>query len=442
MFYLQDRTPVLRRAIAEPNCTHIDMDRLFGHHQCQLCLIFPAVGWVYVCRQDSYQQGTAMSVPTKTPVELELNNQSPLRAELQTIGLSNSVIEAAEKDFYTLEQLDILKLQKLHLKQVISLAVQGFSNNKCSTLITKSSENNPPVTNIDGASVSVTNNDSVNSCSVETPEHSTKKLKLKHKTQLAPPCTFKACHTCRPYYKDRIYTSFGAVFAGEIAPLTAQDAAALPIGNANVLRNIGLRQPPRKHLLTDESAEVLPGSASQFTIQTTQSERDDLSRIKQSVRNFYKLGSRSLTELLNEFQMARLRKSLKNAFHNVFRTGRESSSEGSNITLPLPGTGKHRKLDQNVGEFDLGLLKRIRSFRRRILEVARNDSMPIVEVVEGNEEDYVAETNGDSLDSSEDSSDYSAYSGLSEGSEVEVDGGVALTEEAVEMHTPDIIMQV
>ena len=387
-----------------------------------------------------------MSTPTKTPVELELNDQSQLRAELQAIGLSNSVIEAAEKGFYTLEQLEILKLQKLHLRQVISLAVQGFSNNKCSTLITKSSENNPPVTNIDGASVSVTNNDSVNSCSVETPEHSTKKLKLKHKTQLAPPCTFKACHTCRPYYKDRIYTSFGAVFAGEIMPLTAQDAAALPIGNANVLRNIGLRQPPRKHLLTDESAEVLSGSASQFTIQTTQSERDDLSRIRQSVRNFYKLGSRSLTELLNEFQMAGLRKSLKNAFHNVFRTGRESSSEGSNITLPLPGTGKHRKLDQHVGEFDLGLLKRVRSVRRT-LEVARNNSMPVVEVMEGNEQDYmaetnVAETNGDSLDSSEDSSDYSAYSGLSEGNEVEVDGGVALTEEAVEMHTPDIITQV
>ena len=123
MFYLQDHTPVLRRAIAKPNCTHIDMDRLFGHHQCQLCWRFPALGWVYVCRQDSYQQGTAMFVPTKTPVELELNEQSQLRAELQAIGLSNSVIEAAEKDFYTLEQLEILKLQKLHLKQVISLAV-------------------------------------------------------------------------------------------------------------------------------------------------------------------------------------------------------------------------------------------------------------------------------------------------------------------------------
>ena len=386
-----------------------------------------------------------MSAPTKTPMELELNDQSPLRAELQAIGLSNSVIEAAEQGFYTLEQLEILKLQKLHLKQVISLMVQGFSNNKCSTPITKSSENNPPVTNIDGACVNVANNDSVSNCTVETPEHSPKKLRLKHKTQFTPPCTFKACHTCRPYYKDRICISFGAVLAGETAPLTAQDAAALPIGNVNVLRNIGLRQPPRKHLPMDESAEVLSGSASQFTIQTTQSERNDLSRIRQSARNFYKFGSRSFTELRNEFQMTGLRKSLKNAFHNVFRTGRESSSESSNITLPLPGTGKHRKLDQHVGEFDLGLLKRVRSVRRT-LEVARNNSMPVVEVVEGNEQDYVAETNvaetnGDSLDSSEDSSDYSAYSGLSEGSEVEVDGGVALTEEAVEMHTPDIITQ-
>jgi len=156
-FYLQDRTPVPRRAIAEPNCTHIDMDRLFGHHQCQLCLIFPTLEWVYVCRQDSYQQGTAMSVPTKTPVEFELNNQSPLRAEkLQAIGLSNSVIEAAEKDFYTLEQLEMLKLQKLHLKRVIPLRCKASQTISGSTPITKSSENNPPVTNIDGASVSVT----------------------------------------------------------------------------------------------------------------------------------------------------------------------------------------------------------------------------------------------------------------------------------------------
>ncbi|OCL15403.1 hypothetical protein AOQ84DRAFT_435023 [Glonium stellatum] len=434
---MKNRTPVLRRTVAKPNCTHIDMDRLFGHHQCQLCYRFPSLGWVYICRQDSHQQGTAQFAP-KTMPESELNSQSPLRAELEAIGLSNSVIEAAEKDSYTAEQLEILKLQKLHLKQVISLTMQIVSNNS-STPTTKLSENSSPITGIDGASVNLTNSDRVSDRAIETSERPVKKLKLKHKTQFVPPCMFKVCHTCRPYYKDRIYLSFGAVFAGEITPLTPKDAAALPVGNANVLRSIGLKQPPQKHLLTDESAEVLSGSASQCTIQTTQSERDDLSRIRQSARYFYnKLGSRSLTELRKEFQVAGFRNSLKNAFHNLFRMGRESSSEGSNITLPLPGTGKHRNLDQNVGEFDLSLLKRIRSVGRRTLEAAQNDSMPIVEAIEG-KEDGIAETNGDSLDSSEDSSDYSAYSGLSDGSEVEVDGGVALTEEAVEMHTPDII---
>jgi hypothetical protein len=50
-----------------------------------------------------------------------------------------------------------------------------------------------------------------------------------------------------------------------------------------------------------------------------------------------------------------------------------------------------------------------------------------------------ADADGVGEPSTTESPDFSVYSSASEGSEVEVEGGVALTEEAVEMHTPDIL---
>jgi hypothetical protein len=53
-----------------------------------------------------------------------------------------------------------------------------------------------------------------------------------------------------------------------------------------------------------------------------------------------------------------------------------------------------------------------------------------------------AEVDGEPVDDEDDEesdSDFTVYSCASEGSEVEVEGGVALTEEAVETHIPDIL---
>ncbi|OCK82347.1 hypothetical protein K432DRAFT_225425 [Lepidopterella palustris CBS 459.81] len=379
---MKPRTPVTRRAIARPNCTHIDMDRLFGPHQCQLCWKFPSFGWVYVCRQDNQ---LPFNFPSAFGDDLA-DLSSKLREELDEVGLSRSVIETAKKGLYTAEQLEQLKAQKRRVREVIAMAMDPDSN-----------DNNLP------------NNDGANASHLENKQ-----------TQVFPQCSFKVCHACRPYYKDRIYVSFGAVFAGELRPLTRQDVKNLPSSNVYILRTIGLRQPPQKRHLTDESPALLASSTSQYTFKSTQSERDDINQIRRAMG---------------------WRNSLKNTFHIVFKTGRESSSEGSNITLPLPGTGKHRPLDEDARDFDLNPLKRIRSHRRRTLEVTGTGSLDVIDGVEVSNGEGSSETSEEHQDTSSTSSDYSAYSAMSEGSEVEVDGGVALTEEAVEMHTPDIITQ-
>jgi len=145
---------------------------------------------------------------------------------------------------------------------------------------------------------------------------------------------------------------------------------------------------------------------------------------------------------------------LKTAVQNIFRPGRESSSEGSNITLPLPRTGTVRNSNDidEVGEFDLPALRKVRK------EKERNDVKhgTFVAGFEGVQADPVPAhqpspgslaavfniqhlQNGSHETSDSRSSEPSAYTSASEGSEVEVDGGVALTEEAVETHTPDIL---
>lgn len=143
------------------------------------------------------------------------------------------------------------------------------------------------------------------------------------------------------------------------------------------------------------------------------------------------------------------RQGLKSAVQGIFGPGRESSSSGSNVTLPLQRTGTVRDLNESqaVGEFDLGALRRVRRQKEKnevrngtytggfegVNEGASAASHTAVSPSTHSHDGHVEE------DTSCSGSDYSVYSGASEGSEVEVEGGVALTEEAVETQTPDIL---
>jgi hypothetical protein len=60
------------------------------------------------------------------------------------------------------------------------------------------------------------------------------------------------CHTCRPYLRDRLPVSFGAVFADEFEPMTGPSVGSLPVMDADIVREIGFRPvpipQPRKNL--------------------------------------------------------------------------------------------------------------------------------------------------------------------------------------------------
>jgi hypothetical protein len=189
-----------------------------------------------------------------------------------------------------------------------------------------------------------------------------------------------------------------------------------------------------------------PSQSSMYTYKTTQSEIDTLNTTRHHRRRFYKMGHRSSGELgrdLSRQMPLFFRQGLMEAFKSVFRVAaRDSSSSGSNITLPLPHTAAARDAGDvaAMGEFDLGALRRVK--RQKDHFDLRHDHKSSARASEHNMPDSVLRQQSSSrIDCESDSSGsmISVYSCVSEGSEVEVEGGVALTEEAVETHTPDII---
>lgn len=256
--------------------------------------------------------------------------------------------------------------------------------------------------------------------------------------------------------------SFEAVFNDEIRPIHLAKADYLSVKSARVMQGLGLRPIPLPsyYKVDDASPSTLlstsgfsnessspPSRSSMLTYQTTQTEMDSLSKTRRHRRRFYKMGRRSSDEIGRDLlhQMSVFtRHGLREALKGVFRPSeRESSSSGSNITLPMPRTAAARDAGDVslMGEFDMGALHRVRRQKERydLRHVSEHGSCSTgCEHESGslNQQCSIRATDGDSECSG---SRISVYSCTSEGSEIEVEGGVALTEEAVEMHTPDII---
>jgi hypothetical protein len=136
------------------------------------------------------------------------------------------------------------------------------------------------------------------------------------------------------------------------------------------------------------------------------------------------------------------RHGLKFALQSIFGPNRDSSSEGSNITLPVPRTGIVRSSSesQDIGDFDLPSLRKVRKEKERMDVKKGITVMSYEDVPKGPSTDASNNArNEHGTNETTSSDDFTMYSCMSEGGEVEVEGGVALTEEAVEMHNPDIL---
>lgn len=116
------------KRVRTQSCTHIDMDRIYGRdQQCFVCGREPSIGFLYECRQDCSSH--SLQNLLEATEDGVAHPKSPLRSELEGIGLSESVIRTAEQGQYTPLQLRVLKTQKQDLKQIIEDSIQRFQIN-------------------------------------------------------------------------------------------------------------------------------------------------------------------------------------------------------------------------------------------------------------------------------------------------------------------------
>lgn len=454
----KSKTRTMLKRVRIPNCTHVDMDRIYGRdQQCYVCGRQPSIGFLYECRQDCSPPSLHNLSPSQEKVREPIRPKSPLRLELEDIGLSDSVIRTAEQGHYTPTQLEVLKTQKQELKQTIEDSIQGSQINdavaRLAALARAPSNNDGTMSSKAKGAVSVSR--------LQTYEYA--------KRSQSAACTFRACHTCRPYYRDRVYVSFAAAVGADFPPISKEDMQRLPTKSAHVMRSIGASQNfsairaghdeppfPTQTIVTFATSTNAPYTAStttsnssELTFKTTQTDVDELRALRRPRRRFYNIGHRSSGEIARDLSRIRpllSRQGLKTAIQGIFHPGRDSSSSGSMITLPVARTGTVRdsSATRPIGDFDIGALRRVRRHKEK--NELRNGTYiggfedvgaaaPTVSKQGTAPSPYGSD--GEGSCSSE--SDFSVYSCISEDSEVEVEGGVTLTEAAVEFHTPDIL---
>lgn len=134
------------------------MDPVYGRNQqCFVCGRAPSVGFLYVCRQDNLPLSDIFGERVRESSGQAIT-KSTLRQELEEVGLSESVIFAAERGEYTNAQLEKLKALKLELKQAIEDAEQGAQINGMAAKLAAFAKTPP---NNDGALNSTSQKDPV-----------------------------------------------------------------------------------------------------------------------------------------------------------------------------------------------------------------------------------------------------------------------------------------
>lgn len=442
----------MAKRVRTANCTHINMDRIYGRdQQCYVCGREPSIGFLYECRQDCTSPSLQDLLSAAEGAQSD-RTLSSLRSELESAGLSESVIRTAEQGHYTPAQLEILKIQKQELKQTIEDSIQGSQIND---VVAKLAAFASTPSNNDGAMNSKTR-DAVGSSGAET--------HLAETDVLQPAiCAFKACHTCRPYYRDRVYISFDAVASADFPSVTSEEAQHLPTKSAYILRSIGGSststttrvyhgESPFTNTTVTFATSDTPNTASttsdssELTFKTTQTDVDELRALRRPRRRFYNIGHRSSSDIardLSRMPSFLSRQGLKTAMQTIFHPGRDSSSSGSMITLPVPRTGTVRDSTaaRPVGDFDIGALRRVRRQKER--NELRNGTYvggfedvgtPRVAARQAPAPPHSSDGEG----SCSSDSNFSVYSCVSESSEEDMEGAVAFAEETVKSAVRDL----
>ncbi|KAL8729281.1 MAG: hypothetical protein Q9181_005060 [Wetmoreana brouardii] len=381
-------------------CTHLTMERLYGDYECNVCHRPSAWGWLYVCTQDERTDEAVASrdsIPSKPA---------------WTADLSPWIQKAIAEGQYTGEQveklvaqrqkvLDTIAASQAHFKktQAASTRTSFRSSVSASTSNSTSGDTNPSmpfplITEISGSTPDAKRGSLATSGST--------------KSRIFPVCRYRACQHCRPTYRDRTWQVLDEAFATKVGiPDIDDNNPDLPVSNLKLLQTFGIRKakkksrrPPLRSFDSmgpyDADDEGWPGLKKDGSAQRSISANG--------------LSADLADQKTSETDTKGFRDSVRRAFKGMLISTRKRESWSSKYGKKSTETGDF--LQHDGAEVDLGLWKEL---SEELLQEAAGIPLPGHDAEDGVE---------------------------MEEDEVEVEDGVAVTEEAVVTGTADIIMSV
>ena len=389
-------------------CTHLTMEPLYGDFTCNVCSRFSSFGWVYCCTQDD----PPAARPPPNSIS-ETTNPPP------TAKLSPWIEKAIDEGHYTPEQIHKLQAQKQHVVDIARLAIDQFEQSQSNVAnplsltptTLQSVDANPhlpfPVIN------------EVQEPAAAGPPTAGAKLVQQSKLRMFPFCKFCACQLCRPTHRDRAWQSFDDIFEkDQEIPFIHYEDSNRPLASASILRKIGLRPPrlPKRPLL---------GSLGNRAIYSRNEEGKFVLNDKNGAyrRSADPTGSSTdIADVKVEPESKGFREGMKRAFKSMLMT-RRSSSRSLRKRKSSDGTDT---TDENTVEFDMGLWTELND---ELLREASAVPLPGKDSIERLTKDVAKMEVG-------------GTGGVAGVAGVTGVGGVAVTEEAADLGTADVIMSV
>jgi len=418
-------------------CTHLTMDRLYGDFRCDICNRSSELGWVYSCSQDeesptAASESTLKDVPSglndqlgrlaglengmkyglSPPVDSEVGNgtatarmptaepspsvdQGNATSHMPSAKLSPSIEKAIKNGHYTANQVVTLRAQKQHVFNMAKAAVESF-------------EEDQRVNNLwsqtDSTSQSVDANPHLpyplihevrNKSTTDLP--SSQRLFAEPMPKMFPHCSFRACQLCRPTYRDRTWQCFDEVLATKAPNINFLGGENRPLASASVMRYIGLRSTPRRPKLRHFSSRGLYSYDEEGKIIFRNRSYGDSPGLTEFSE------SSDVADASVEPESRGFRESMKRAFKGMLaarsRSGRKRKSRESSS-------------DEDAADFDMGLWRQLND---ELLNEASSVPLPVKDSLDTVEGERVGRTDV---------------------------AGVAVTEEAADLRSADIIMSV
>ncbi|MCJ1290688.1 hypothetical protein MMC34_002230 [Xylographa carneopallida] len=344
--------------------------------------------------------------------------------ECPPVKLSQWIEKAIINGHYTADQIDIMRAQKRKVQAVIAAAQRESLSTQQAILMhsrtashRKSVDINEPVLPSPSTQASQDEREAKEFLPVKVAENTTASLPL---PTFIPKCNYQTCQVCRPVSRDRAWQCFDHVLFSNAQCLPPDLAADLrPVSDAGRVRRLGLWKPrPRPRTFTSFDNIVLTddedGNETDTSLEDNQSRRESRDSIS---KGFRASARRAFLEMMTASRQPSLR---------------NRDSENSSASTLHPAATKHKGDDSQMRwteekeyrVFGDGDTRLSRYARQR--KLWRKDGRIF----------------GDSP--ARRNSFFTATPGKAEPSaksEMRVENGVAVTEEAIDLGSADIIIQ-